>query len=486
MKQKTNPYLLGIILSGGANLLGMGASLVTIMVGARLLSQEELGAFFLVMLVAQFTALFGDIGLQNTAIKTLSSLPVDSQEFIQTSRFLLSITLATSLVACLFLSLILPLLQSLWPYQHFQDNVFYIAPVAFLTTGMQVMMSLLIGAKQFRQLSLLSAAIEILRALLSVGGLLAGLGISSLFWGMIASRVIGIGALWISMPSIFGIALRHPQSADLLKSGGWLYGCSLVSVIMVRASDTILTTYMGTASLAIYSAAMQIPSVLQRLFESIRPALLGYISGQNATYANPQITLIRMMTALLAVAATFLITLAKPLMTMLYSEKYETGIIIMQTLSVWAAFTIINYLYSIILIGNGHSRKAFMLTLPQLLIILATTGVLVPRYEGLGAAIALVITAFLGNIIGAWLVAGDNRSIYLALTTGFFRAAVPLLLLLIAASSMTASFLLLCGFACVTILLLGIFKAVTLEDLKALREILTGLARRAPAPFSSV
>jgi O-antigen/teichoic acid export membrane protein len=243
---------------------------------------------------------------------------------------------------------------------------------------------------------------------------------------------------------------------------------------------------MGTASLAIYSAAMQIPSVLQRLFESIRPALLGYISAQNATYANPQITLIRMMTALLAVAATFLITLAKPLMTMLYSAKYETGIIIMQTLSVWAAFTIINYLYSIILIGNGHSRKAFMLTLPQLLIILATTGVLVPRYEGLGAAIALVITAFLGNIIGAWLVAGDNRSIYLALTTGFFRAAVPLLVLLIAASSMTASFLLLCGFACITIFLLGIFKAVTLEDLKALREILTGLARRAPAPFSSI
>lgn len=52
-------YLLGVVLSGGANLLGMGASLLTIMVAARLLSQEELGSFFLLLLVAQVTALFG-------------------------------------------------------------------------------------------------------------------------------------------------------------------------------------------------------------------------------------------------------------------------------------------------------------------------------------------------------------------------------------------------------------------------------------------
>ncbi len=481
MEKVKSQYLLGAILSGGANVLGMGASLLTIMVAARLLSQEELGSFFLLLLVAQITALFGDIGFQNTAIKTLSQLPADSPEFVHTSRYLLTMAFATSLLACLCLSLTVPLLTALWPSPNFVRHVWYIAPVALLTTGMQTVMSLLVGAKQFRVLSSLSAGIEILRALLSMAGLLAGLGITSLLWGMIGSRIIGMGIVWYRFPLLFSIQMQHPRSADFLKFGGWLYGCSLVSVIMVRASDTILTTYMGTAALAVYSAAMQIPSALQRAFESIRPTLLGYITAQNTGDKNPQITLIRITTALLAVAATGLITLAHPLMTLLYSEKYEAGIVIMQALSVWVVFTIINYLYSIILIGNGHSRKAFVLALPQLCTNVIASGVMVPRYEGVGAAAALVLTAFLGNLIGARLVAGDNPVTRQVLVSLFLRAAVPLLLFLFGAASLASSFTLICGYAGITLLLLMATKAVTLEDFKVLRATLLGASNRISA-----
>lgn len=480
--EKAKPqYLLGIILSGGGNLLGMVASLVTIMVAARLLSQEELGAFFLVMLVAQFTALLGDIGLKNTAIKALSVLSATSIEFIQTSRYILTVTMVTSLIACLVVSLTMPFLALLWPYQEFQSHTSYIAPIALLTTGLQLVMSFLVGAKKFKRLSVLSAGTEIFRALLSTGGLLAGLGMSSLLWGMIVSRLIGIAAIWVSMPSLFAITFRHSQSAALLKFGGWLYGCSLVSIIMVRASDAILTTYMGTAALAVYSAAMQVPSVLQRVFESIRPALLGYISAQQTAYANPQITAVRIVTALLAVAATFLIVLSRPIMTLLYSERYESGVIIMQALSVWAVFTIINYLFSIILIGNGQSRRAFLLTLPQLLMIIISTGLLVPLYEGFGAAIALITTAFLGNIIGARLVAGDDRSTCHTLVMVFLRAAAPLLLLLLVVLYTKPSFLLSVGLTSITIVLLITFKVVTLKDINTLGVAISGLAGRGSA-----
>lgn len=481
MEKDKAQHLFGIVLSGGGNLLGMAASLVTIMVAARFLSQEELGAFFLVMLVAQFTALFGDIGLKNTAIKALSALPATSTEFIQTSRYVLTVTTATSLIACLVVSLIMPFLTSLWPYQEFQSHTSYIAPIALLTTGLQLVMSLLVGAKKFKRLSALSMGIEVFRALLSTAGLLAGLGISSLLWGMIVSRLIGIGAIWVSMPSLFALTFRHAQSAELLKFGGWLYGVSLVSIIMVRASDAILTTYMGTAALAVYSAAIQVPSGLQRVFESIRPALLGYMSLQQTAYANPQIAAVRIVTALLAVAATFLIALSRPLMTVLYSEKYESGVNIMQALSVWAVFTIINYLFSIILIGNGQSRRAFLLTLPQLLIIIISTGLLVPRYEGFGAAIALVATAFLGNIIGARLVAGDDKFTCHMLTTVFLRAAAPLLLLLLVVLYTKPSVLLSTGLTSITIVLLIALKVFTPKDISTIRVALSGMTERGQA-----
>jgi O-antigen/teichoic acid export membrane protein len=151
-------------------------------------------------------------------------------------------------------------------------------------------------------------------------------------------------------------------------------------------------------------------------------------------------------------------------------------------LSVWAAFTIINYLFSIILIGNGQSKKAFLLTLPQLFMIVVSTSLLVPRYEGFGAAVALIATAFLGNIFGTRMVAGDDKSACHVLTMVFLRAAVPLLLLLIAAPLAKDSFLLLVGFACIAIALLIAVKAITLNDIKALHAALTGMVKRIPAP----
>lgn len=485
MIKEKSQYVFGILMSGGANLLGMAASLITVMVAARLLSQDELGAFFLVMLLAQCTALFGDIGFQNTAIRTLSSLSVSSPDFTHTSRYIMTIAVLTSLAASFGLTCLLPFMTSLWPYQHFHDNAVFAAPVAFLTATTQVSMALLIGTRQFRRLSILSAGMETLRAILSIGGLLVGFGVGSLLWGIIISRLIGISLVWTWMPFAGIPQFHHPQRSQIFRFGGWLYGCSLMSVAMVRTADTLLTTYLGPSALAVYSAAMQVPSALQRVFESIRPTLLGYVSSQGNAGPNPQTRLIRMMSALLAVAATGLIWLSSPLMTLLYSEKYAMGVHIMQALSVWAVFTVINYLYSVILIGNGQSKAAFLLTLPQFTVMLIAATVLVPRYQGFGAALALLVTAFIGNLVGAWLLGADGTE-RRGLAVGFLRVAVPLLVCLGLVVNVPQSFVIEFGLACLAILLLVITGALLGDDVKVLRAMLVGLVKCTPtSPASS-
>jgi O-antigen/teichoic acid export membrane protein len=478
MEQSKAHYLSGIILSAGANLAGMGASLVTIMVAARLLSKDELGTFFLVMVMVQFVALFSDLGLKNTAIRTLSSLPPQSLEFVQTARYLFTVTIVTSIVACLAFWSVMPLLKWLWPYESFQHHLIFAAPIAVLTAILQIVTSLLVGGKEFKKLSALSVGIEVLRAIFSTTGLVVGWGISSLFWGMIISRIVGIGAVWVSMPALFAFTLRHPRKADLFKFGGWLYGGSLMSVLVVRCSDLILTTYMGTAALAVYSAAMQIPATMQRVFETIRPALLGYVATYQDTYRRQQVEAARIVTAVLAVATTILIPLSGPLMALLYSDSYIEGIPIMQALSVWVTFALVNYFYSIILIGIGLPKGAFLLTVPQLLIMLLSTSLLVPQYGGFGAAMALVATAFLGNIVGAKIVAGSDRKTWHALLMIFVRAAAPLLLFLIIISHMKLSFFSLVFLSGAILALLIALKVVTAKDINALRLSLSEMIGR--------
>jgi O-antigen/teichoic acid export membrane protein len=469
MEQSKAHYVSGIILSAGANLAGMAASLVTIMVAARLLTKDDLGAFFLVMVVVQCVALLSDCGLKNTAIKSLSSLPVQSSEFVQTARYLLTLTVTASLASCLSLWPVMPFLKSLWPYESFHGQLVYIAPIAFLTAVQQIVTSLLVGAKELKRLSAMSVGIEVLRAIISTGGLMAGWGVNALLWGMVLSRIVGIGAIWASMPSLFVFTFRHPRKADLLKFGGWLYGGSLMSVLIVRCSDVILTTYMGTVALAIYSAAMQVPTVLQRVFEATRPALLGYVAAHQDRDGGQQIEAIRMVTAVLAVATTLLMAISGPLMTLLYSEDYQAGVSIMQALSVWMAFSLVNYFYSIILIGAGLPKQAFLLTVPQLVVMVVSAPLLISQYEGFGAAMALIATAFLGNVVGAKLVAGNDRGTWYVLLMNFARAASPLLLFLVIASLEKLSFFSMVCLSGVTLALLIALRVITTNDIIALR-----------------
>jgi O-antigen/teichoic acid export membrane protein len=462
-------YLSGVALSAGANMAGMGASLVTIMVAARSLSKDDLGAFFLVMVVVQFVALISDFGLKNTAIKALSSLPPQSLEFIQTARYLLTVTIATSAAGCLALWSVMPLLKWLWPYESFHSQLVFAAPVAFLNAVLQIVTSLLVGAKELKRLSALSVGIEVLRAMLSTGGLVIGWGANSLFLGMILSRMVGSGTIWAAMPGLFAVTFRYPNKAHLFKFGGWLYGGSIMSVLVVRCSDLILTTYMGTVALAVYSAAMQIPTTMQRVFESVRPALLGYVAAYQDTYRGRQVEAVRIVTALLAVVTIILMTLSSSLMSLLYSDQYQDGVPIMQALSVWMTFAILNYFYSIILIGTGHPKESFLLTVPQLVIMVVSTLLLVPQYEGFGAAMALVITAFLGNIVGAKIVAGGDRDTWYALLMNFARAAAPLLLFLMIASYTELSFFSLVCLSGATLALLIALRVVTKNDISALR-----------------
>jgi O-antigen/teichoic acid export membrane protein len=217
---------------------------------------------------------------------------------------------------------------------------------------------------------------------------------------------------------------------------------------------------------------------MQRVFETIRPALLGYVATYQDTYRRQQVEAARIVTAVLAVATTILIPLSGPLMALLYSDSYIEGIPIMQALSVWVTFALVNYFYSIILIGIGLPKGAFLLTVPQLLIMLLSTSLLVPQYGGFGAAMALVATAFLGNIVGAKIVAGSDRKTWHALLMIFVRAAAPLLLFLIIISHMKLSFFSLVFLSGAILALLIALKVVTTKDINALRLSLSEMIGR--------
>ena len=143
MRKSGIQYLQGLVFVGTGNFFGMAAGLITVVCAIRLTSKETIGGYFLVLLVAQFGSILGDIGLKNTAIKVLSSsLPAEA---IQAAKFFISISFLSSLGIAAATLMLLPALKVLWPFPAFVEHVWLSAPLSFFMSNFQMASSLLVA-----------------------------------------------------------------------------------------------------------------------------------------------------------------------------------------------------------------------------------------------------------------------------------------------------------------------------------------------------
>lgn len=445
----------------------MAASLATIMFAARVLEKEEIGAYFLIMVIVQFAVTLGDIGLRNASIRFLTV--AEGDEIGSVTRYLLTINGLAAGLACLVLALVLPLLIKLWPSRTFPEIAWYSVPIVFLTINFQMGLAVLAGHKLFGAMSVITAAIEILRMVISLGALYLGYGASGLLLSMLLSRVVGLVLVWREMPFSWKPVIRHERIGEILKFSGWMYGASLMSVVNMRAADAVIASHMGIAALANYSTAMQVPAMLQKIFESIRPVVLGYVSSLKLDAAHASIAASRLLAGLLTIGAAILMAVADPLVVLLFSSRYQDSAPIMQALCAWMAIGIVNYYLGITLIGMGHSRKVFLLLLPQFVVMLGASILLIPLFQGIGAAVSLILTAVTGNVINCWMVANGDKKLFALLNFAFLRSVIPLLLLLAILLLGRPSVLVSIAFSLAIISAVFLLRAITLHDLKFLR-----------------
>jgi O-antigen/teichoic acid export membrane protein len=329
-------------------------------------------------------------------------------------------------------------------------------------------LALFIGYHRFRQFSTVTALMEVLRMISSLAMLLLGFGTLGLVYGFLLSRIVGLAALWRLLPFDLRFRLSHPDRRSILRFGGWLHGGSVMSVVNAKVVDGLLTSFMGTAALAAYTTALQVPNITLKFFESVRPVVLSYIAALKLAAQRAAVLGVRLLTALLTLASGLTITFASPIIGLLYSSRYLSSVPIMQALSVWAAVGIINYFLSLTLIGLGRPKAVFLVTLPQFAVMLFSTVMLVPKYSGFGAALSLLITAVAGNVITTWLVSNRDLKLYRALNAAFLRSALPLFGLFLLTVLTRPNLLLGIGYLLLLLGLLRFLGSITPRDLKLL------------------
>jgi O-antigen/teichoic acid export membrane protein len=139
----------------------------------------------------------------------------------------------------------------------------------------------------------------------------------------------------------------------------------------------------------------------------------------------------------------------------------------MQVLSFWIALGVTNYVLVITLVGMGRSREVLFQAVPQFFVMLGSCVVLMPLYQGMGAASSLAITSVVGNLTSCWMLVEGNRWLFLRLCWVFLKPAFVLFILLIFVLKTSQYSLHLLAFPA-TIALFYLLRVVSIRDWLAL------------------
>ena len=416
----------GLFLSIAANLAALGSSLIIVGVATRVLTKEDMGAFFMAMVIALFAGTVADLGLRNGVIRVLS---VARGSYDNSAMpFLVTLGVVRSLADCGALIVAAAVVSYFLPASVYIKPLAWGGLVTFAMGNWQMALAVLVGQQRYQTLSLLSLGVELLRIVVSVTILLAGGGMSGLILGIVVSRLTGFVLFGAMSSGQIYCCISTPNSKELLTFSAWGYGSAVISIVTGRLGDFVLNSQLGAAALATYSTAMQVPLIVNRGYESIRPVVLAYVAAKGEKGLRTVVVGSRLITGALSIMALLVMISANTIVPLIFSVRYSESVPITVILSIWVVVGLTNYFISTALFGVGRSREVFWFSLAQLPVMVGLCFTIVPLYGGAGAAGALVITSAIGNLLYAFMFGQDESEVATALVKLLLVTQIPLVL----------------------------------------------------------
>lgn len=208
--------------------------------------------------------------------------------------------------------------------------------------------------------------------------------------------------------------VRIPRATQLLSNSWPLFLSGLAVGVYMKIDIVMLGAMAGDRAVGTYSAATRVSEVWYfiptAIVSSLAPSLtIAKQENEQLYYArlNRLFHVLAATAIAIAVPMTFL---AGPLTRLLYGERYVAAGPVL-ALHIWAAlFVFLGVGQNCWTVNEGLTRLALSRTLAGAVANVVLNLVLIPRYAGLGAAVATVISYALSAVI---LNAFDRRTMHI-------------------------------------------------------------------------
>lgn len=428
MENQANSFKSRVINSSMWTLVGYGwaqlARLISNVILAKLLFPEAFGLMMLVAVFIQGIGMFSDIGTGQSIIQNKRG---DDPNFLNTAWTLQIIRgFAIWIFACLGASTYAKIFD--------EPTLSQLIPVAALT-------ALIAG---FNSTALTTANRKLnLKKVTIMGFFTQGTSIIVMIvwvliyptvWGLVAGGLAAATARMLLSHLWFGgfknrVHIEPQAAKQMFRFGKWIFFSTALTFFSTQIDRLLFGYLMGASMLGVYSIAAMFSMVSQSAIQMLSQKVL-FPSYSEVIREGDDKRLYKVLikTRLIMISGTWffsiiLITLGAQLIDLLYDERYNDAIWMIQILPLGALVGVLSLTYQNAMLAKGRSLYISFILIIQLLIQISgiTIGYQLHGVLGLIVAYTMVgwlmypFNAFLANKINLWQPKIDFPIILLAI-----------------------------------------------------------------------
>lgn len=392
------PFLTGMLATGMGSLSVILLGMLGLIISARLLPTEALGAFFLLQVLVLFASESSALGICIALERWLPGIkePDQHRRILSTALLFRLITIGLGLAGlALFAPWILPKLGVADPAPLMTLVLVWFlleALLKFVLTHHQACFAFgAIGAT-----NLISSVLNFASILLFV--LVLEQGLIGLLLAKLVSRVLALGYALYARPLSLGLSFDAAALWPMLRYALPLYANYYLSFLATRADTLLIGGLLGPTSVAFYEVARRIPDSLMQLYEAFRqvyfPFVVRGIAESRMHLVSALINNSTRFGALgLGLVCLSSFAFGENILIPLFSETYLPSVLPFALLMVTASLLMIESTLGSTLAALGDSDKPLWINILRTVLQMGAYALLIPSLGIIGAALATMIAA---------------------------------------------------------------------------------------------
>jgi polysaccharide transporter, PST family len=221
--------------------------------------------------------------------------------------------------------------------------------------------------------------------------------------GEVAGGAIGLWSIYRQKKGFKGVWRWHLPLAKALFQEGWPLLFSALSIMVYMKIDAIMLKQMvSDRAVGLYSAAVKISEVWYfipaAITASVSPAIFAAKQLDEALYYQRIKQLMRLLVAIAVIIAIPMTFISQMLVNILFGNDYNGAGLILAT-HIWSSiFVFIGGASQPWFIAEGLTKMTLYQTLLGAIINVGLNLFLIPKYAGIGAAVATVIAYAVSSV----------------------------------------------------------------------------------------